>query len=299
VLAGIVAGLGAAAAACATNSAPRAPTPPAGPGLRRAQDDLAKLEQGFHGRIGLYAVDTATGASVTHRGDERFLLCSTAKVFVSAAILHLSTTHAGLLDQPIHYDRAALVSYSPVTSTHVADGMTVAELCRAALTISDNTAVNLLLGLLGGPAAVTGFLRGLGDPVTRLDRTEPDLNVTTAGDVRDTSTPAQVAHDLNSLLVGGWLDPTGRTTLSGWMRSNQTGAAQIRAGTPAGWPVADKTGSGAQGECNDVGVVWPPGRAPLVVAVYTAPTDPSSPAKTGHAVIAQATRIALGALAPA
>ena len=125
-----------------------------------------------------------------------------------------------------------------LNSTHLADGMTVAELCRAALTISDNTAVNLLLGLLGGPAAVTGFLRGLGDPVTRLDRTEPDLNVTTAGDVRDTSTPAQVAHDLNSLLVGGWLDPTGRTTLSGWMRSNQTGAAQIRAGTPAGWPVA-------------------------------------------------------------
>ncbi|HZZ49369.1 MAG TPA: class A beta-lactamase, partial [Pseudonocardia sp.] len=296
VLAAALAGLGAVVAGCTAPSVPGPTAPTAPTASRRAQDQLAGLERGFRGRIGLHAIDTATGATVSHRGDERFLMCSTEKVFASSAVLHLRLTRPGLLDQRIRFDRATLVSYSPVTSAHLTDGLTVAELCGAALTRSDNTAMNLLLGVTGGPSKVTDYLRGLGDPGTRLDRTEPELNVTTPGDVRDTSTPGQVAHDLNQLLLGSWLDPEGRALLTGWMVANQTGNDQIRAGVPAGSRVADKTGSGAQGECNDIGVIWPPGRAPLVVAVYTAPTDPSSPARTGHAAIASATRVALDAL---
>lgn len=296
LLTGALAGVGVAIAGCGAPGRP-SPSPPP-PGARAgATADLGALEQGFGGRIGVHALDTAGGATVGRRADERFLLCSTCKVFTVAAVLRLRAARPGLLDQRIHYDRTRVVTYSPVTSTHVADGMTVTQLCEAALTRSDNTAENLLLDLVGGPEGVTGTLRGLGDTVTHLDRTEPDLNRTSPGDPRDTSTPAQVAHNLDNLLLGTWLAADARAMLTGWMRANQTGGGQIRAAAP-GWPVADKTGSGYQGETNDIAVLWPPNRAPLVVAVYAAPRDPSSPEAKGHRAIAAATTTALHALGP-
>ena len=289
LLAGL-AGLGAGLAGCAGHPAPT--TSP----VQRAGSALAALEQRFGGRLGVFAMDTGSGATLGYRAGERFLLCSTSKVFVVAAILRLRMSRAGLLEQVIHYLPDQVLSYAPITSRHVADGMTVSALCTAALTVSDNTAENLLLTLAGGPPAGTAYLRGIGDQITRLDRMEPDLNSTTPGDQRDTSTPTQVAQNLRVLLLGDALDPQGRDLLTAPMVASQTGLAQIRAAVPAGWRVADKTGSGNQGEANDIAVLWPPNRRPLLIAVYTAPTDPHSPAAIGHTTIAAAAGIALGAL---
>jgi beta-lactamase class A len=298
---GGLAGLGAVLAGCASNSEPSAaPPPPTSPSasadMTSAETALAALETGF-GRLGVSAIDTGSGAVIRHRADERFLMCSTSKALVASGVLRLSEHEPGLMDRVIRYDRSQLLEYAPVTSQHVADGMTVSALCDAAITVSDNTALNLLLGVLGGPADATAFVRTLGDQVTRHDRTEPDLNVGAPGDERDTSTPAQLATDLRALVLGDALAVPGRDLLTGWLKANTTGAKQIRAGVPAGWVVGDKTGSGFKGERNDIAVVWPPGRAPLVITVFTVPTDPES--TRGQEIIAGAASIVAKALVPA
>ncbi|MDT8912910.1 class A beta-lactamase [Amycolatopsis sp. PS_44_ISF1] len=282
----LAAGLGLVAAGCAGKTAAAAPSSPSRAPRPDVRPELAALERQFGGRLGVSAIDTGSGATAGYREDERFLLCSTHKVLAASALLR---TRPEALAKVIHYDRSQLVDYSPVTSLHVADGMTGAALCEAAITVSDNTAANLIVGEVGGPPAVTAFVRTLGDPLTRMDRIEPDINVGAPGDERDTTTPARMVGDLRALVLGQGLDPADRDRLTGWMVANTTGGKQVRAGVPAGWRVADKTGSGAKGESNDIAVVWPTGRAPWVIAVYTAPSDPKSTA--GAATIAEATRI--------
>lgn len=271
-------GLGAALVGCA------APAPaPTIPAPTTTDAGLPALEARFGGRIGVYAVDTGSGAVVSHRGDERFLLASTGKVFIVATVLQ----DPARLDRLIRYDRSALLEYAPVTERHVDTGMTVADLCDAAITYSDNTAANLLFDVVGGPPAVTAFVRGLGDEVTRFDRPEPELNVSTGpDDERDTTTPAAVVRSLRAVVRD--------ERLAGWMLTTTTGDATIRAGVPAGWRVGDKTGTGAQGERNDIAVLYPPDRAPILLAVYTAPADPD--AEPSDAVVAEATRAVVAAL---
>ncbi|MDT7605782.1 MAG: beta-lactamase class [Pseudonocardiales bacterium] len=257
---------------------------------------LAALEARFGGRLGVFALDTGNGASVGHRADERFPMCSTFKVLAASAILRLRHTQPGLLDRLVRYSNAQLVSGAPVTSQHIADGMTVAALCQAAIAHSDNTAANLLLTILGGPPAVTAFARTLGDQVSRLDRIEPALNDVPPGELRDTSTPAQMAADLHRLALGDALDPVGRDLLTDWLLGNTTGAERIRAGLPARWRVGDKTGTGSRGEMNDLAVVWLPRRAPLIISVYAVPGDPA--AKPDNQVVADAASIVAKALVP-
>jgi beta-lactamase class A len=279
---------GALAAGCAQN--PTTPTPSA--------PDFAALEKQLPGRLGVFALDTGSRATVGYRSDERFLMCSTAKTLAVAAVLQQSEHRPGLLSQVIRYQQADVLEWAPVTAKHVDTGMTVDALCDAAITVSDNTAANLLVRLLGGPASVTAFARSLGDTITRADRLEPDLNVTSPGDLRDTSTPAQMAADLRALALGDVLQPGTRERLTQLLKANTTGVQCIRAGLPQHWVVGDKTGSGAQGESNDVAVAWPPGRAPLVLAIYTSPDDPHVPADQAKRVIARAAGIAASALVP-
>lgn len=236
------------------------------------------------------ALDTGSGAAIGHRADERFLLCSTGKLLAAAAVLHRRPHEPGILEQQVPYTPADLVPNSPETGKHTS--MTVGELCHAAMTLSDNTAMNLLLGVLGGPATVTAFLRGAGDPLSRLDRTETALNVRD-GDL-DTSTPARMAATLRLFALDDGLTPDDRDVLVGWLKANTTGATRIRAGLPADWVVGDKTGAGARGEVNDVAVVWPPGRAPLVIAVYT---EPPGPGVDAAPTVAEAARIVARAFA--
>jgi beta-lactamase class A len=249
------------------------------------------LELSSGGRLGVSVLDTENGATSRHRADERFAMCSTFKIFAAAAILKRSAGEKELLQQSIQYGRSELATYSPVTQKYVGEGMTVAQLCAAAIQYSDNTAANLILKLLGGPAAVTAFARSIGDNASRLDRWEPELNSAIPGDLRDTSTPNSMANSMRLLALGDALGQFERLQLLTWLKGNTTGDARIRAGVEPDWEVGDKTGSGDFGTTNDVAVVWPPARQPLVVAVYF--TQRQRDAKPRSDVLASATRIAL------
>ena len=252
---------------------------------------LAALERQHGGRLGVSILDTASGRRLAHRGDQRFLMCSTFKVLAVAAVLARVDRGRERLDRKVTYSADVVLSYAPVTREHVGrPGLSVAALCEAAITLSDNTAANLLLASLGGPKAVTTFLRGLGDPVTRLDRTEPTLNIAAAGDERDTTTPDAMIGTLRKLLLGDVLSAGSRQQLIDWMRACRTGDARLRAGLPMTWEIGDKTGSGSQGETNDVAILFPPGRKPLLVTAYYA--GASADADTRDAVLAAVGRIA-------
>jgi beta-lactamase class A len=226
---------------------------------------LAWLEKESGGRLGVAALNTADGRQLLHRADERFPMCSTFKVMVAAAIL---TRDPSPLKRRLQYEKADLVPNSPVTSKHLADGMTVAELCEATLQYSDNAAANLLMKQIGGPAAVTAYARSIGDNQFRLDRWETELNAAIPGDLRDTTTPLAMARSLQKLVMGDALPLPHRRLLKEWMAGNTTGATRIRAGVPPGWTVADKTGAGDYGSVNDIAIIWPPGKAPIVLAIY-------------------------------
>ena len=264
---------------------------------KSASIQFAELEKTASVRLGIFALDTANGAQVTHRADERFPLLSTFKVMAAAAILKHSESEPSFLKKRIRYSKINLVSYSPVTEKHLADGMTVAHLCAAALQYSDNTAANLLMRLLGGPTAVTAFAHSVGNDKFRLDRWETRLNTAIPGDARDTATPEAMARSLRAFTLGNALAPASRAQLIAWLRGNTTGDKRIRAAVPENWQVGDKTGSGDYGTANDIAVLWPPARAPIVMAIYT--TQKQADAKRNETVIAEAARIALHALSAA
>lgn len=254
-----------------------------------ARDRLSALEAASGGRLGVAALNTADGARLDHRAGERFAFCSTFKVLAASAILKRAAGDGSLLQQRVTYEKKDLVTYSPMTEKHVGQGMTVAELCAAALQYSDNTAANLLVKMLGGPGAVTAFARSIHDDTFRLDRWETELNTAIPGDPRDTSTPEAMMTSLQRLTLGDALGAPQRDQLVQWMLGNTTGATRIRAGVPAAWTVADKTGAGSYGTTNDIGVLWPPGGPPVVLAVYFTQTDKEAPARND--VVASAARV--------
>ena len=276
------------ASACTAWSAKAQPAASAGA-------ELAALERAAGGRLGVYALDTGNGARVQHRATERFPLCSTFKAMLAAAILERSTRESGLLERRVSYGRSDILPNSPITEKHLGQGMSVSALCAATLQYSDNAAANLLMKMLGGPSAVTAFARAIGDQAFRLDRWETELNSAIPGDPRDTTTPEAMAASLQRLVLGDGLGAAQRGQLAAWLLGNTTGATRIRAGVPADWKVGDKTGAGSYGTVNDVGVLWPPAGAPLVLAVYL--TFPAQKDAEGrNDVIASAARIAVNAL---
>jgi len=229
--------------------------------------------------------------------DERFAMCSTFKWVLAAAVLDRVDRGVLSLDDRIPYSANDLLDHAPVTSARVAEGaLPVDDLVRAAVVVSDNTATNLLLAKIGGPEMVTGYLRRCGDGVTRLDRVEPLLNENAPGDVRDTTTPRAMARLMVSILCGDMLSKDSRERLLGWLRACETGRERLRAGLPADWVVGDKTGSGANGACNDVAIVVPPGRKPVVIASYMSDGVVGvSALNEGHAEVARVVgRWALG-----
>ena len=236
--------------------------------------DLAKIERESGGRLGVAVLDTLTGARSGHRSDERFPMCSTFKMLAAGAVLSRVDAGKERLDRRIRFEAHDLMAYSPVTKDRVGgDGMNVSELCEAAMTWSDNTAANLLLASMGGPAGLTEFARSIGDTTTRLDRIEPELNEAVPGDLRDTTTPAAMLGNLRTFVLGTALSEASRDQLTRWLVANKTGDARLRAGLPKGWRVGDKTGSGERGTANDVGIAWPPNRAPVIVTAYLTETS--------------------------
>ncbi|MGW3965184.1 class A beta-lactamase [Amycolatopsis sp. NPDC005003] len=283
-------------AAC-TAEAPR-PTPPAPVSTTASapaaapQPDFAPLEREFDARLGLYAVDTGSGREIAHRADERFGYASAHKAFSAAAVLQRTSVED--LAKVLTYRRADLQENSPVTEKHVDTGIPLRDAIDAALRYSDNTAANLLFQQLGGPPGLAAALRAVGDTTTHVDRTEPALNDLAPGDIRDTSTPRAMAGTLRTFALGDALPPEKRTIYTDMMRANKTGATVIRAGTPAGWAVADKTGTGEYATRNDIAVVWPPGRAPIVLAVMS--SRQAEDAEHDDRLIAQAAKLVFDAL---
>lgn len=243
------------------------------------EQTLGALERDAGGRLGVSLLDTGSGRRLGHRDDERFPMCSTFKALLAGAVLHAIDHGRVRLDQPVAIAASDLIAYSPYVETRVADGSArVGDLCRATVTLSDNAAANLLLPLIGGPEGLTAFLRQLGDPVTRLDRWEPDLNAAAPGDPRDTTSPRAMVDSLHRLLLGGALRAPSQALLTAWLVDNRTGDARIRAGAPAGWMVGDKTGTCGAGTAADVAVLYPPARAPLLLAIYVHGADVSGAA---------------------
>ncbi len=260
-------------------------------GLRHG---FADLERTWGGRLGVAVLDTAGTALATHRSDERFPLCSTYKYLAATFVLARVDRGEENLARRVVYARDDLVPYSPVTGPHAGEGgLSVGEICEAAMALSDNTAGNLLLDSFGGPAGLTAFLRSLGDGVTRLDRRETALNEAKPGDPRDTTTPAAMLGVLRDTVLGTALSAASREQLAAWLVAGRTGGARLRAGVPKGWRVGDKTGSGANNATNDVAVIWPPGRAPLVVTAFYVEARASDDER--NAVLAEVGRLAASA----
>lgn len=278
--------LGAAAflplAGCATAPAPPAAAPATPTEINHER--LDELERQFDARLGVYALATGTGATIAHRADERFAFCSTFKGLAAAAVLHRNPLSH--LDTVVSYTEADLLKSASVTSRHVATGMTIRDLCDAAVRFSDGTAGNLLLRDLGGPAELTAYARSLGDTVTRMDRIEPAITEATPGDPRDTTSPRALGTDYQRIVLGDALPADKRAFLRDLLEHNTTGAQRIRAGVPQGWTVADKTGTGDYGTLNDIGIVWPPGSAPLVIALMS--SKATVDARYDQALLAQA-----------
>lgn len=262
------------------------------PSFARPSDihqQLAALEKKANGRLGVALIDTADNSQTLYRADERFAMCSTSKVMAAAAVLKQSETQKDLLNQRIAIKPSDLINYNPIAEKHVNGTMTLAELAAAALQYSDNTAMNKLIAHLGGPGNVTAFARAIGDETFRLDRTEPTLNTAIPGDPRDTSTPLAMAQTLRNLTLGAALGEAQRAQLVTWLKGNTTGAASIKAGLPAAWVVGDKTGSGDYGTTNDIAVIWPEHRAPLILVTFF--TQPAQHAQSRRDVLASAAKI--------
>ncbi|CEH74732.1 Beta-lactamase L2 [Xanthomonas citri pv. citri] len=235
--------------------------------MLRAQ--WAQIEHGTGGRLGICLLDSATGKRLGQREHERSPMCSTFKFVLAAAVLQQVDQGKLTLAQQVEIHASDMLEHAPVTERHVGGSLSVGELCRATMIYSDNPAANLLFPLVGDPAGVTAFLRGIGDAQTRTDRYEPQMNRFVAGDPRDTTTPAAMAATLRTLLLGDALQPASRKQLTDWMIDNRTGDDCLRAGLTAGWKIGDKTGSNGTDTRNDIAILWPPkGRAPMLLTTY-------------------------------
>ena len=259
------------------------------------QAEVATIERRIEGRLGVLALDTSTGRQIEYRATERFPMCSTFKLLLAGAVLSHVDKHQEDLNRRISYEESDLLEYAPIAKQHVQEGgMTVSALCAAAIEYSDNTAANLLLQSIGGPSKLTEYLRSIGDDVTRLDRNEPSLNTAIAADPRDTATPASMLKSMKALLLDGALSENSRQQLAEWLVGNTTGGNRLRAGLPADCRIGDKTGTGQNGATNDVGIVWPPSRSPMLIVTFLVGTKAESAER--DAAIAEVARIVADSL---
>jgi beta-lactamase class A len=253
----------------------------------RAADALAELEARAGGRLGVALLDTESGTRWAHRGEERFGLCSTFKLPLAGAVLQAIDQGRLRPDIRLPLSRDERVPHMPSTEAWLARGWaTPLALAEAAQLTSDNLAANVLLRAIGGPEGFTRWLRAQGDPVTRIDRYEPEMNRVSPGDERDTSSPAAFVDLVANICTGNALKPASRARLIGWMEATKTGQRRLRAGLPAAWRAGDKTGTGFNADMpdrvNDVAIFWPPRRKPWVLACFY-----EGPAKSTEWVRAQ------------
>jgi beta-lactamase class A len=245
--------------------------------LRAPISALTDYERDSGGHIGVYAKNLRTGAEVCWRAHERFAMCSTFKASLAACVLASVDRGQAAMDELINYGPADLMDWAPVAKQNLEKGaMSVADMCAAAVELSDNTCANALLARFGGPPVLNTFWRSIGDTVSRLDHNEPELNRTPPGDPHDTTTPAAMAGNLRRLILGKALSPTYREHLTAWMLGCKTGDNRLRAGLPKDWRVGDKTGNNGKDAFGDIAVTWSTGGEPVVICAYTRGGAPTS-----------------------
>ncbi len=275
------------------------PTQPAAPASTATfSDQLREIEAKSGGRLGVALHDGDGHLVGGYRTDERFAMCSTFKYALAAMVLADSASGKLGLDDPLSFRRADLVEYSPGVEPRLAGEsgtIPVADAARAAVALSDNTAANLLLGRIGGPHGFTARIRAWGDGVTRLDRTEPDLNENKQGDERDTTSPSAMSTTLWRLAFGNVLPDAQREQLREWGRQTETGRARIRGGLPSGWMAGDKTGS-CGSAYNDIAWFETESRGRYTLAVYL--DRPTVRGDDANAVIARVAKIAVETITP-
>jgi beta-lactamase class A len=259
----------AALAACSSPASPGPRLPDPAEPVPPVNERIDALEVRFGATVGLYGVDLATGRTLSHRDSVPFPVCSTFKGYAVARVLQKAERGELRLGDPVYIEPASVVANSPVTGPHAGGTLTLAELCRAALQRSDNTAGNLLLEAIGGPPAISEFARSIGDDTTRLDRWETELNSVQPGDPRDTSTARALGTGYQNLLTGDVLAAPQRQQLEDWMRGNVTSGRSMRAGLPEGWTAADKTGAGSYGTTDDIGIAYGPDGRRLLLSIMT------------------------------
>ncbi len=254
--------------------------------------EFSQLEKKFDARLGVYAIDTGTNRTIAYRPNERFAFASTYKALAAGVLLQENSIDK--LNEVITYTKDDLVEYSPVTEKHVDTGMTLGEIAEAAVRSSDNTAGNILFHKIGGPKGYEKALRQMGDRVTMSERFETELNEAIPGDIRDTSTAKAIATNLKAFTVGNALPADKRKILTEWMKGNATGDKLIRAGVPTDWEVADKSGAGSYGTRNDIAIVWPPNRAPIIIAILSSKDEKE--ATYDNQLIAEVAEVIVNAL---
>lgn len=263
---------------------------------------LEAIEARFGGKLGATILNTRSGRSVSHRGGERFGMCSSFKLALAGIILRQADEGKLSLDTFVPIAQSDMVYFAPVVTKNLArGGMTVGAMAEAAQVFSDNVATNKLLDLIGGPAGFTGQLRALGDTVTRLDRKEPEMMQVSVGDPRDTTSPDAMARTCARLLTTAYLSDASRRTLIGWMEATTTGSKRIRAGLPQAWRSGDKTGTGlapnGPDRYNDIAITWPAAgpnaSVPYIItAFYESPVKSEDMRDIDQLVLAEVGRLA-------
>jgi beta-lactamase class A len=267
----------------------------ADPAAPPIDERIDALQRRNNTKIGVYAVNLGTGSTVAHLDGESFAMCSTFKGYAAAKVLQMVQHGELTLDRQIYVDpKQTALPNSPRTAPNSGAQMTLAELCAAAVQVSDNAAANLVLQTIGGPSAITDFARSIGDPRTRLDRWETELNSAIPGDPRDTSTPNALGNGYRALLTGDVLAPPQRQQLEDWLRGNET--STIRAGLPEGWATADKTGNGDYGSTNDIGIAFGPQGQRLLLAIMTRSQANDPKAANNRALMGEVAALLLPAL---
>ena len=252
-------------------------------------DKLTAIAARVGGRVGIHWYDTHTGARIAFDDGSRYAMASTFKMLLAAAVLSKVDRGELALATKLPFGEKDILPTAPVSLKHLPDGViTIREACAAIVEVSDNTAANLLLRQIGGPEGFTKFARSIGDTTTRLDRYELELNSNEPGDPRDTTTPEAMVGSMELVLLKDALSAESRRLLTDWMISARPGLNRIRAGLPSDWKAGDKTGTGRNGAVNDLAIIWPPGRKPILLAIYMSESrKPTDELIGGHAEIAR------------
>ncbi|HEY0412487.1 MAG TPA: class A beta-lactamase [Allosphingosinicella sp.] len=264
-------------------------TVPAAPASDEVRIEAIRATLGPGARLGVAAIDTSSGRELRFDADLRYAMASTFKLPLAALVLTLADRGELSMAEELPFGPGDPLPNSPTVEAALDLGrLPIMRLCAGIIEVSDNSAANILLRRIGGPEALTRFIRARGDPVTRLDRYELELNSNLPHDLRDTTSPAAMAGLARTLVLGDVLGEQSRTHLSTWLKKSVPGLDRLKAGLPVPWLVGHKTGTGANGAYNDVAIAWRSGRAPIAIACYQSGGDAEPPARAAaHASVAR------------